>query len=37
MYYGGRDELGVWDWSMHTVDYGKIGQQEPAVEHRELY
>ena len=28
---GGRDELGVWDWHMHTEVYGMIGQQGPAV------
>ena len=32
-----RDGLGVWDWHMHTELYGMIGQQGPAVEHREPY
>ena len=31
------DGLGVWDWHMHTKVYGMIGQQGPALEHRELY
>ena len=31
------DGLGVWDWDMHTKVYGMIGQQGPALEHRELY
>ena len=31
---GRRDELGVWDWHMHTEVYGMIGQWGPA---RELY
>ena len=34
---GGRDGLGIWDWHMHTTVYGMDGQQEPAVQHRELY
>ena len=34
---GGRDELRVWDWHIHTEVYGMIGQWGPAVEHRELY
>ena len=25
------DELGVWDWHMHTKVYGMTGQQGPAV------
>ena len=33
----GRDGLGVWVWHMHTVAYGMIGQQGPAVEPRELH
>ena len=32
----GADELGVWDWHMHTIVYGKDGKQGPAVWHREL-
>ena len=32
---------GVWTWGwdchMHTEVYGMTGQQEPAVQHRELY
>ena len=32
-----RDELGVWDWHMHTEVYEMIGQWGPAAEHRELY
>ena len=27
---GGRDRLGVWDWPMHTVVYGMVGQSRPA-------
>ena len=27
----GRDGMGVWDWHMHTMVYGMIGQQGPAV------
>ena len=27
----GRDGLGVWDWHMRTVVYGKTGQRGPAV------
>ena len=27
----GRNGLGVWYWHMHTVVYGKTGQQGPAV------
>ena len=34
---GARDGLGVWDGHTHTEVYGMIGQQGPAVEHRELY
>ena len=34
---GGEVGLGVWDWHMHTEVYGVIGQQKPAVKHRELY
>ena len=29
--FGRRDVLGVWDWHMHTVVYGMINQQAPAV------
>ena len=29
--WGGRDELGVWDWHIHVVVYETTGQQEPAV------
>ena len=29
--------LGVWDWHIHTVVYGMIGQRGPAVEHRKVY
>ena len=29
--YWGKDELGGWDWHMHTVIHGVIGQQGPAV------
>ena len=32
-----REGLGVWDGHMHTEVYGMIGQQGPAVQHRELY
>ena len=32
-----RDGLGLWDWHMHTEVCGMIGQQGPAVWHRELY
>ena len=28
---GGRDELGVWDWHMHTIIYGMVGQPGPAI------
>ena len=31
---GGQNGLGVWDWHMCI---GMTGQQEPAVQHRELY
>ena len=34
---GGKDGLGVWDWQMHTLVYGLVGQWRPAVEHREIY
>ena len=27
---GGKDGLGVWDWRMHSEEYGTIGQQGPA-------
>ena len=33
---GGRDGMGVWDWQMHSEVYEMIGQQGPAVWHREL-
>ena len=33
----GRDELGIWDWHMHTELYGTTGPWGHAVEHRELY
>ena len=33
----GGGVLEVWDWHMHTVVYGIVGQQEPAVYHKELY
>ena len=36
MGWGERDRLGVWG-HMHTVVYGMIGQQGPALQHRELY
>ena len=32
----GRNELGVWDWHIHTMVYGMIGKQGPAVGHRAL-
>ena len=32
-----RDELGVWDWHVHTEIYGMIGQWGPAGQHREPY
>ena len=28
------DVLGVWDWHIHTEEYGIIDHWEPAVEHR---
>ena len=28
---GGRDGLEVWDWHMHTEEYGMTGQWGPAV------
>ena len=33
----GENELRVWDWHVHTVEYGKIGQWGPAVQNREFY
>ena len=33
----GRDELGVWDWHMHTIVYGIDGQWGPYVSDREFY
>lgn len=32
----GSDGLGVWGWSMKTVEFGVEGQWDPAVQHREL-
>ena len=32
-----RDDLGVWDWHMHSVLYRMTGQWGTAVQHRELY
>ena len=34
---GGRYGQGNWDWHIHTEVYRMIGQQGPAVQHRELY
>ena len=34
---GGRDKLGVWDQQIHTTIYEIDKQQEPTVQHRELY
>ena len=34
---GRRDGLGVWDWRMHTEEYGMTGQRAPAGQHRDLY
>ena len=34
---GGGDELGVWDWHMHTEVNGMVSQQGPAVQHGELH
>ena len=31
------DGLGVWDWHLHTKVYEIIGQQGPAVQHKELH
>ena len=33
----GKDGLGVWHLHMHTTVYGMGGQQESAVECRELF
>ena len=33
----GRDKLGVWDWHIHITVYKTDKQQEPTIEHRELY
>ena len=27
--------LGVWDWYMHTLVYGMVGQSGPAIYHKE--
>ena len=34
---GGRDELGGWDWHMHTTKCKIDNQQGPTEQHRELY
>ena len=34
---GGWEGLGVQDWQRHTEVDGTIGQQGPAIQHRELY
>ena len=34
---GDRDEMGAWNWQMHTFVHGIDGQWAPVVWHREIY